>query len=215
MRGLFVFLPAEHKGAAERMHETFVSKRMHSMFYSSASVHDLLPSSTTYLPALSPLYVVWHEINPFKKGKSLVCRSFLFYKMTANGIHITIVYWMESWLNTLENKSWTGKSWNIYALRALQAFTQAKVLFSLLFLSGIKQNQCSLICQKTDIKQHRLKTQMDLQIKTYYCVRGQRLEFVFFVISKLQTQQNKIPQRLCLDTAPKKKTLSDSVQEVK
>lgn len=85
----------------------------------------------------------------------------------------------------------------------------------MLFLSGIKQNQCSLICQKTDIKQHSLKTQMDLQIKTYYCVRGHSLELVFFVISKLQKQQNKIPQRLCLDTAPKKKTLSDSVQEVK
>lgn len=104
MRGLFVFLPAEHKGAAERTHETFVSKRMHSMFYSSVSVCDLLPSSTAYLPALSLLYVVvWYKINPFKR-KELV----LFVLQNDSQWDTSISQKSTGWRadqNMLENKS--------------------------------------------------------------------------------------------------------------
>jgi len=60
----------------------------------------------------------------------------------------------------LESKSWAGNSSNIYALLALQTPTEEKVLSSLLFLPGIKRNQCSLTCQKTEIKQHNPKVQM-------------------------------------------------------
>lgn len=62
------------------------------MFYSSASVHDLLPSSTAYLPALSLLYVVWY--NPFKRKKLVL---FVLQNDSQWDIsHITEVYWMES-----------------------------------------------------------------------------------------------------------------------
>lgn len=122
-------------------------------------------------------------------------------------------YWADK--NMLENKSWIGKSSIIYALIALQT-SQAKVLFSLLFLLGTKQNRCSLTCQKTERKQHNPKVYMHSKSRHVMVSEDtiwKNLCSLWFLNYK--NSEKKFPKDSTLTPHQEKKAHSDSIWEVK